>query len=224
MSRLDAAGRIALAQQGAKPDRLESLALVAIASQIVLVGVAMLLPIPSEFSLTSDHISELVLGELGFVQTIAFVVGGIGTLALAYALWHLMTGKLGRIGSICVLIYGAMAFFVALFPTDRVDSAEDVMGQSTVGTIHSLAAVVAFLSMVLGMILLTWAFARHARWRPIAFWSGLFATAGFSLLFAQQEGEWVGLLQRMMVSAIAGWMIVVALRVRAIADDLGAEG
>ena len=223
MSRLDTAGRIALAERGVDPDRLKSIALVTIAAQVFLVAVAMLLPIPSEFSFTGDNISELVLGDFGVVQTIAFVVGGVGTLCLAYALWKLTTGTLSRIGSVCVAIYGVGALLVALFPTDRIDSSDDVASMSGVGAIHSGVALVAFLSMVLGMVLLTWAFAKRAQWRPVAFWSGLFATAGFSLLWMQQESEWVGLMQRMMVTVIAAWMVVVALRVRAIADDLGAE-
>ncbi len=222
MSGQDTAGRIALADRGGNANSVRTLALVAIAGQVVLIAVAMLLPIPSAFSFTGDNISELVLGDLGFLQTIAFVVGGIGTLALAYVLWRLTTGTLARIGWVAVTMYGVGAFFVAVFRTDRIDSADDLGSLSTTGAIHSGAALVAFLSMVLGMVLLTWAFARHPRWRPIVVASALLATASFALLFVQQESERVGLMQRLMVSVIAAWQVLVALRARAIADEVSA--
>jgi hypothetical protein len=33
-------------------------------------------------------------------------------------------------------------------------------------------------------------------------------------MFVQAEGPWVGLMQRLLISAISGWLILVALRVR----------
>jgi len=33
----------------------------------------------------------------------------------------------------------------------------------------------------------------------------------------QSEGPWVGLMQRLMITAISGWLILVALRVRSVA-------
>lgn len=43
------------------------------------------LPAFSEYRLVSDTMSELVLGRHGFLQTVAFVVAGASTLALAVA-------------------------------------------------------------------------------------------------------------------------------------------
>jgi hypothetical protein len=44
---------------------------------------ALLLPLISEYSLTADYISELVIGRYGYLQTAAFFAAGLGTLALA---------------------------------------------------------------------------------------------------------------------------------------------
>jgi hypothetical protein len=44
------------------------------------------------------------------------------------------------------------------------------------------------------------------------------ARASLSLLFMQAEGPWVGLMQRLLITAISGWLIMVALRARSIAS------
>jgi hypothetical protein len=38
------------------------------------------------------------------------------------------------------------------------------------------------------------------------------------LLFFQMEGPWVGIMQRLLVTAISGWLLVVATRIRTIAS------
>jgi hypothetical protein len=48
-------------------------------------------------------------------------------------------------------------------------------------------------------------------------WSSLLAGAALSLLFVE-EGPWVGLMQRLLIAAISGWLIMVAIRVRTIAS------
>jgi hypothetical protein len=92
----------------APPSRnsLRLLALAAVVGQVVLMASALLLPLVSEFDLIGDTMSELVLGRFGWVQTIAFVVAGIGTLALAYALRQLTAGTWGsRLGSLLVGVF-----------------------------------------------------------------------------------------------------------------------
>ena len=68
------------------------------------------------------------------------------------------------------------------------------------------------------MFILTWTFAHHARWRSLVVWSSLLAGAALALLFVQSEGPWVGLMQRSLITAVSGWLILVALRVRTIAS------
>jgi hypothetical protein len=59
---------------------------IAVASQVILLACAWLLPFTSEYSLVGDNISELVLGRNGGLQTLTFLVCGLGTLGLAIAL------------------------------------------------------------------------------------------------------------------------------------------
>lgn len=200
--------------------RLALLATAAIVGQIVLLASALLLPLISEYSLTGDNISELVLGRYGWVQTIAFVAAGVGTLALAYAIRQLTWGTWGsRIGSLFAGVYGAGALLVAVFPTDRIDRAEDVWTQSTTGTIHTVVSLVSFLAMVTAMFVLTRTFRLNPRWKSLSPWIVLFPAAALLLLFVQSEGPWVGIMQRLLVGVIAAWIVLVAIRVRALAGE-----
>lgn len=198
---------------------LGSLSLLAIVGQVVLLASALLLPFVSEYDLVGDHMSELALGRFGAVQTVAFVVAGVGTLALAYAIRQLTAGTWGSVvGPLLVGVYGVGAILVAIFPTDRIDRPEDVWAQSTTGMIHVGVSFVSFVCMVVGMFVLLRTFLLEPRWRArTGWWMGLFPAAALSLLFAQSEGPRVGLMQRLMVAVIAAWIIVVALRARAIA-------
>src|SRR5699024_8744662 len=95
---------------------------------------AWLLPLVSEYSLVSDNISELVLGRYGFIQTSAFVIGGLGTLGVAIALRGSTAGSRGSVvGALLVGINGLAVVLLALFPTDRIDSAADMQSLSAIG-------------------------------------------------------------------------------------------
>jgi hypothetical protein len=76
-----------------RPQSLSLLATLAIVGQLVLLASALLLPIWSQYSLIHDNISELALGRHGFIQTAAFVIAGVGTLALALAIRQLTRAR-----------------------------------------------------------------------------------------------------------------------------------
>jgi Protein of unknown function (DUF998) len=199
--------------------RLPQLALFAVLGQVMLLASAWLLPLASEYRLVTDNISELVLGRYGFIQVVALVLSGLGVIGLSYAIRRQTSGRRGSsVGSVLIGVYGAGALLVAIVPTDRIDSPTDVWSQSTIGWIHSLTALLSYLCVIFGMFILTWTFARDVRWRSLVVWSSLLAGAALSLLFAQAEGPWVGLMQRLLITAISGWLIMVALRVRTIAS------
>lgn len=200
------------------PAPLTPLAAVAIIGQVVLLASALLLPLVSDYRLIGDNISELVLGRFGWVQILAFIIGGIGTLALAYAIRQLTAGTWGsRVGSLLVGLYGLGAVLVAVFPTDRIDRPEQVWAQSTTGMIHVAISTISFVCMIIAMFVLFRTFLLDARWRPLTPWIVLLPTAAFSLFFVQGEGPWVGLMQRLMVGVISAWIVIVALRVQALA-------
>jgi hypothetical protein len=199
---------------------LSQLATLAIVGQVILFASAWLLPAVSVYSLLGDTMSELVLGRYGFIQTIAFLVAGVGTLGLAYAIRQLTKGTWGSlVGPLLVGLYGLGAILVAIFPTDQVDTATEVWAQSTTGIIHTLAALISFLGMIIGMFLLTRTFALLPAWRPLARLLVFVQAGALALFIVQGEGPLVGLLQRLLVAVISVWIILVALRVRKLLES-----
>lgn len=197
--------------------RLSVLAALASVAQIILLATAWLLPLVSEYRLMGDNISELVLGRYGFIQTAAFLIAGFGTLGLAFVVRKLTIGSWGSlIGSLLLAINGAGTFLVAFFPTDRIDSPADLESLSTTGMIHITLALASFVCIIAGMFVLTWTFKRRAEWRSLTLWSALFAASALSLFFAQTQGPLVGLMQRLLVTTIVVWLVLVAFGARSI--------
>jgi hypothetical protein len=196
---------------------LSRLAALAIVGQLVLITTALLLPIWSEYSLIGDNISELALGRYGFVQAAAFLIAGLGTIGLAFAIRKLTVGSRGSLGgSLLVAVYGTGAILSAVFPTDRIDNPADMLSLSTVGTIHAGVAIVSFVCVMVGMFVLTWTFARDNRWRSFWRWSVIFPAGALALMLVQQQGPLIGLLQRLFIAVVSAWLILVACRVRSI--------
>lgn len=199
--------------------RLPQVAWFAVLGQLLLLASAWVLPFVSEYRLLRDNISELAIGRYGWIQTLAFVISGLGTIGLGYAIYRLTSGARGSVlGPLLIGIYGFGAVVIAIFPTDRIDSRADVYSQSVTGWIHSLTAFVCYLCVVIGMFVLTWTFSRLVRWRSLVLWSSLLAGAALALLFVQMEGPRVGLMQRLLITAVSGWLILVANHVRTIAS------
>ena len=118
---------------------LSMLAALAIGGHLLFATTGLLLPIWSEYRLLGDNISELVLGRYGAAQTAAFLLVGLGTLGLAFAIRRLTTGSWGSlVGSLLIAIYGAGAIVSAIFPTDRIDGQADLSSLSVTGTIRSI--------------------------------------------------------------------------------------
>lgn len=124
---------------------------------------ALLLPLFSEYTLAGDYISELAIGRFGFVQTLAFLAFGIGSMALAVGLRRATKGFWGSlVGTVLFGLFGAGVIVDAFFPIDWGG-----MGPETaVGTVQILAALVAFVCAILSMFVLTRTFKRDAGWQP----------------------------------------------------------
>lgn len=189
--------------------------LLAVIGQVFLLASSWLLPFVSEFDLVSDHISELVLGNYGFVQTIAFLASGVSVLALVYLLrGRLVRNAFTSVGLWLLAPYGVGAILAGLFPTDRIDGPVDPTTLSTVGLVHSLVSLVSFLAVLVGMFSLTWAFSLTAGWRRLTVWSALLAGSALPMFLSQEQQFRVGLYQRALVTFVALWIIMVAIKAR----------
>ena len=171
---------------------LSLLAALAIGGQLSFAASALLLPIWSEYGLIGDNISELVLGRYGVAQTAAFLVVGLGTVALASAIRTLTAGSWGSLaGSLLIAVYGAGAILSAIFPTDRIDSQADLSSLSVTGTIHIGVFIASFASVIVGMFVLTRTFTRDDRWRSFSRWAVLLPVGALAMVLLQR-GRWSG--------------------------------
>jgi hypothetical membrane protein len=204
--------------------RLKLLAAVAIVGQVFFTAIAWLLPFFSEYTLIGDNISELAIGRYGYLQTAALFAAGLGTLALAVGIRRTTSGSWGsRVGSFLIGLYGVGAILVGIFPTDRIDSAADLLSLTTVGAVHIGVSALSFVLGIVGMFVLSRTFKRDARWRGLWPWSLVLALATLIGFFLQGEGPWVGLTQRIFVGTITLWLVLVAFRLRSIAKGASAE-
>ena len=184
----------------------------------------MLLPLVSEYSLTSDYISELAIGRYGYLQTTAFFAVGVSSLALAVGIRVATKSSWGsRIGSAFIGLYGLGAILVGIFPTNEVDAAGRVVSPTSVGTVHIVVSALAFVFGIAGMFVLSRTFKRDARWRAFWPWSLMLAVAALVGFFLQSKLPWVGLSQRIFVGTITLWLVLVAFRLRSIAKATSAE-
>jgi hypothetical protein len=195
--------------------RQSLLAALAIVGQLIFAASALLLPIWSEYGLIGDNISELALGRFGGAQTAAFLIVGLATLGLALAIRELTAGSWGSlVGSLLVAVYGAGAILSAVVPTDRIDGQADLSSLSATGTLHIGISIVSFLSVIVGMFVLTRTFARDDSWRSFPRWAVCFPAGALVLMVLQTQGPLVGLMQRLFVAVISAWLILVALQIR----------
>jgi hypothetical membrane protein len=202
------------------------LAAVAIVGLAFFAATALLLPIISEYSLTKDYISELVIGRYGYLQTAAFFAAGLGTLALAVGIREATNGSWGtRLGSALVGLYGVGLILAGIMPTDEIDPAGRVVSPTSVGTMHMLVSALAFVFVIAGMLVLSRTFKRDARWQALWPWSLVLALATLIgvIVAAPSEGAWVGLIQRIYIGTIIMWQVLVAFWLRSIAKGASAE-
>lgn len=171
---------------------------------------ALLLPAVSEYGIKQDFISELAIGRFGFVQTLAFAAFGIGAVALAAGLRKSTKGSWGSlVGSALVGLFGIGVLLDAVFPIDPGGRMATVAG-----TVHLMAALVAFVCMIVAMFVLSKTFKQSARWRSLWHVSLLLAFSALAAFFLPSGGEWAGLFQRVFMGIVIFWMVIVAIRLR----------
>jgi hypothetical protein len=202
------------------------LAAVAIVGLAFFAATALLLPLISEYSLSADYISELVIGRYGYLQTAAFFAAGLGTLALAVGVREATNGSWGtRLGSALVGLYGVGLILAGILPTDEIGPAGRVVSPTSVGTMHSVVSALAFVFVIAGMFVLSRTFKRDARWQAVWPWSLVLALATLIgvIVAAPSEGPLVGLIQRTYIGTIIIWQVLVAFWLRSIAKGAWAE-
>lgn len=127
------------------------LAILATAAAIVLL--AALHVLSPEFSPSWRVISEYAFGHYAWVLSLMFLSSGIGTWALAAAIWPQVHSKAGRVGLWFLLISGAGSAMASVF---------DVTHE--IG--HGIAGLLGVISFPIATLLLSVNLGRQETWRP----------------------------------------------------------
>ncbi|MFD0900390.1 DUF998 domain-containing protein [Actinomadura sediminis] len=125
------------------------------------------------FDITRHPISQLSIGDLGWIQILTFVLAGTGALALAVGAGRTLTEGAGRRAlPILVGVFGAGLVAAGVFPMDPENgfpagTPEGPVAQmSWHGVAHSAAAAVAFTALAIAAVVMTVRCARRRAARP----------------------------------------------------------
>jgi hypothetical protein len=186
-----------------------SLRILAGAGFVLFATIVLLLPaIKDNYSPVQDGISEGALGRYGYLQVAAFFGLGIGSISLAISLVRDVrspqVGALVGLSGICMLVAGA-------FSADRMDGPSTTMH----GTVHLLAAALAFTAVISAMLLAARLFRSNDILRPLARLSFALGLAALALFVTAGAGIGpFGLIQRTNVTVVLVWLLAVVLRGR----------
>jgi hypothetical membrane protein len=196
------------------PTNLRLFALLSIIGTVTFAGVVLLLHLLSpEFDPTTRFISEYGLGPYGYLLTIGFLALGIGSIFLVAALSCLEnTGEfMWKSGLVLLTIWGLSVTLDGIFPIDK-----GVQPVTRSGEIHLMAAMIAFLSLMIASLLLSLSFRRMPSWKRMVP-TALLLVVLIVVLFAISailDTVLQGLTQRLFVLACLAWLLYVARGVR----------
>ena len=196
-----------------------TLAMVAVGGAIVFIALLALLHVlRSDLQPTWHVISEYANGPHGWLMTIAFAALAASCAATALGIWPLVEGWGPRIGLMLVVLAAIGLGMAALFPADIVQDPMPPM--SWTGTMHGVASMLGNPTLMIGMIVLAYALPGHALWQGSGAALQVFAHLAWLCFVAMMVGMFVflpqgtgglaalvGLGNRLLVVAYAGWLI-----------------
>ncbi len=167
-----------------------------------LIVVALHLVQQNHYHPVSEAISELALGQAGWLMTIAFCSLATGTLLLTAVLRR--ENVQPRVAPVLLGVTGLLSFVSAFIHADPSSGASTTHGQ-----IHQLAGIATFILIIVSMFLLARGFRRDPRWSPLATPTricSLLAIASFVATGAAGNA-YLGLGQRCLIGVSLAWML-----------------
>ncbi len=163
-------------------------------------------------------ISELALGEHGWVQSANFIVVGLLIVAFAVGLRQLFSaGRASKFGPRLVALVGLGLVASGIFPTDP--SNYPVKGDATLtaaGAIHNFAFLVIMAAIIAACFVFGRRFREEPTWQGYGRYSVITGIVVPGLLVAfivsGSDQTFVGLTQRALVAVFFLWIEVIALR------------
>ncbi|MFI6265259.1 DUF998 domain-containing protein [Micromonospora sp. NPDC051006] len=173
------------------------------------------------FDLRRHALSSLTLGELGWLQTMAFAVTGLLAIAFAVGLRQaLRPGRAGTVGPVLVGVYGVAMIGGGFFVPDPgygwPPGAPDGLPEqaSTGSMLHVVCGAAAFLSLIAAGLIFARRFAGQGR-RGWAAYSGVSGVVAFALTALPWSEESASVRFAVGAVIISGWLIAVSYQVRA---------
>jgi hypothetical membrane protein len=174
----------------------------------------------ADYSHVRLPISALAAWPTGWIQNINFFVFGSLTMVYAFSLHRgVQHTRRGSIGFGLLLLSGLGILLAGVFPWRMVD------GVPTENPPHVVAAIMAFASTALGLMVFARRMIADPRWRDLAtytMFTGIIMLTLFLVLgrFAIDDGAplhlWAGLIQRIVCGVWFANMIGLAVRLRSV--------
>lgn len=171
--------------------------------------------------------SHYAFGRGGWVMRLGFILAGMGTLSLTLGLRKSMAaGKRKGLSTVLMGLVGVGFVGSGLFNADPILE-DGTTAYTTEGSLHVLAGMILFISLIVASFVLVGVFARDPRWHPSArtarafAWStliGLVATITASEVTVPGSGGITGLVQRVFVATVLTWLVILGWRVHRLAD------
>ena len=176
-------------------------------------GIMVLHAVRSDIDPLRDVMSHYANGSRGPVMSVVFYAFGAAALALAFRLRTAIDHH-GVVSAFPVLLALAGLSLIAagVFEVDR-----PLAPQTMQETIHSNAAVAAFVMLIVAMLLFSVACFGDERWWALRWVSLGFAgtAAGAAVATQLSAGTgYSGIVQRILAGAVMGWMVMVVVNVR----------
>jgi len=199
--------------------KLTTVAIAAIAYfAVIIVALHFLRP---DLNPISRPTSEYAVGAYGYLMTSAYFSMSLASWALVIGLYQgVPRPAQSRIGLSLLGIWAVGLLIAMLFPID-LDGAPQTMA----GTIHAINGPLTFLSLTLGVILVSWRFKHHTEWRPfhrlavILSLIILLESIAVPVAMATESGL-AGLAQRIFLVTFVTWSVLTAARLRSIAREV----
>ena len=164
-----------------------------------------------------EPVSNYAVGAYGFLSTAANIGSGLAALALTLGLYlSIASPGRSRVGLFLLGLFGVSELLAAIFPIDVGAQA------TTIGIIHNVVGNIAFFGFLAAVILLSWSMGKDEQWRSIRRPALALALVvlGMAVLtiVGANIGIGFGVGQRLFNVTSMGWMLLVALRLRSIAQ------
>jgi hypothetical protein len=178
--------------------------------------------IQSDLNPIQNFGSDYAFGRGGWLMRLGFIAAGIGTLSLALGLRRSVAAVKRRgLGVVLLGLAGVGFIGSGLFNADP-PLADGTTGYTTEGSLHDLTGILLFISVIVAGFVLARVFARDPQWQAAVSTTRIFAWLALAGLVAtitssemSDPGTGItGLVQRIFVATILGWLVSLGWRLR----------